>query len=151
MLYIQDQLYLNIGFTGKLWKQNVCIKPYKMKRLKDAWVKEWRFVLTWLETTVLAVDDASLLQLVFILKLLTVVWRFLEDKKNVSTLQKSIVHQTKCSPTLCGKIWHLPRPIIIFRLTKKKILKINFKTHSLRVNEGFSGYHSVFFSSGGNW
>ena len=52
----------------------------------------------------LAVDDASLLQLVFILKLLTVVWRFLEDKKNVSTLQKCIVHQTQYSPTLCGKI-----------------------------------------------
>ena len=30
---------------------------------------------------VLAVDDASLLQLVLILKLLTVVWRFLEGKK----------------------------------------------------------------------
>lgn len=29
----------------------------------------------------LAVDDASLLQLVLILKLLTVVWRFLQDKK----------------------------------------------------------------------
>ena len=69
----------------------------------------------------LAVDDASLLQLVFILKLLTVVWRFLEDKKNVLTLQKCIVHQTKRSPTLCGKILHLPRPIIILRLKKKKI------------------------------
>ena len=31
----------------------------------------------------LAVDDASLLQLVLILKLLTVVWRFLEDKKQM--------------------------------------------------------------------
>ena len=32
----------------------------------------------------LAVDDASLLQLVLILKLLTVVWRFLENKKKCS-------------------------------------------------------------------
>ena len=122
MLYIQDQLYLNIGFTGKLWKQNVCIKPYKMKRLKDYWVKQWRFVLTWLEPIVLAVDDASLLQLVFILKLLTVVWRFLEHTKKCFNSPECIVHQTQCSPTLCGKIWHLPRPIIILRLTKK-ILK----------------------------
>ena len=98
----------------------------------------------------LEVDDASLLQLVLILKLLTVVWRFLGRQKtkiNVFKNTSEIYGPPKhsASPPYAVKyIWHLPRCSIILRLPPKKTLN-NFKTHSLRVNEVFSGYHSVHF------
>ena len=53
----------------------------------------------------LAVDDASLLQLVLILKLLTVVWRFLEGKKKcLNTSEIYGPPKTQRSHTLRGKI-----------------------------------------------
>ena len=70
----------------------------------------------------LVVDDASLLQLVLILKLLTVVWRFLEDKKKMFKHFGNLWStKTQRSHTLRAKI--LPRPSIILRFTEKK----NFK------------------------
>ena len=40
--------------------------------------------------------------------------------------------------------------VLFWGSQKKKIKKINFKTHSLRVNEVFSWYHLVFSLSGSN-
>lgn len=88
VVHTKINFFKTLDLQGSCESKYFCIKSYKMKRLRNEWIKGWQFVLTWLETRVLAVDDASPLQLLLILKLLTVVWRFLEDKKKcLNTLE----------------------------------------------------------------